>query len=213
MKKKQMIEISVALGLVVSMMFSVMGFGAECNKIRDNVIRLHILANSDSDADQNVKILVRDALLSCGSEIFGGTVNVDNAQANLEKERDALVKTANEVLSENGFDYTADIYLDREYFTTREYENYTLPAGEYLALKVILGKGEGHNWWCVMFPPLCLPAATSKVNTEIILGENGAEIISVPVKYEMRFRIIEIIETIKEKSKIVFCHSDKNITV
>ena len=197
MKKRQMIEISVALGLVLSMIFSVIGFGAQCNEIRDNVIRLHILANSDSDEDQNVKLLVRDALLSCGSEIFSGAVDVNNVKCCLENEKEFLIKTANEVLAENGFDYTADIFLEKEYFITREYENYTLPAGEYLALKVILGKGEGHNWWCVMFPPLCLPAATSQTNTEIILGKNGADIISSSAKYEMKFKIVEIFEELK----------------
>lgn len=199
MKKTQMIEISVAIGLVLSIVFSVMGFGADCREIRNNVVRLHILANSDSQEDQNVKLLVRDALLSCGSDIFGGTVDVDNASECLAKEKEALIKTANKVLSENGFDYTADIFLTEEYFQTREYENFTLPAGEYLALKVILGKGEGHNWWCVMFPPLCLPAATQKTNTEIILGKDGADIISSPVKYEMRFKIVEIIEELRQR--------------
>ena len=199
MKKRQMIEISVALGLVLSMIFSVIGFGAQCNEIRDSVIRLHILANSDSDEDQNVKLLVRDALLSCGSEIFSGAVDVNNAKRCLENEKEFLIKTANEVLAENGFNYTADMFLEKEYFITREYENYTLPAGEYLALKVILGKGEGHNWWCVMFPPLCLPAATSQTNTEIILGKNGADIISSSAKYEMKFKIVEIFEELKQR--------------
>ncbi len=201
MKKNQMIEISVAIGLVFSMIFSVIGFGADCREIRNNVIRLHILANSDSEKDQNVKLLVRDTLLSCGSELFNGTICVDNAEEYLEREKDILIKKANEVLLQNGFDYKADMFLVKEYFSTREYESFTLPAGEYLALKVILGKGEGHNWWCVMFPPLCLPAATQKTNTEIILGQNGSEIISNPVKYEMKFKIIEIIEEIKIKIK------------
>ncbi len=199
MKKTQMIEISVAIGLVLSMIFSVVSFGTDCSNIRSNTIRLHILANSDSEEDQNVKLLVRDALLSCGSNIFSGTVNKENAEMYLENERASLLKTANEVLSENGFDYTADIFLTEEYFQTREYENFTLPAGEYLALKVILGKGEGHNWWCVMFPPLCLPVATQRSNTEIILGKDGAKIISSPVKYEMRFKMVEIIEDLKQR--------------
>ncbi len=199
MKKKQIIEISVALGLVISIAFSVIGFGANCNDIRNNVVRLHILANSDSEEDQDVKLLVRDALLSCGSVIFDGSVDVKNASESLEKEKDIIINTANKVLSENGFNYTADVFLTEEYFQTRAYENFTLPAGEYLALKVILGKGEGHNWWCVMFPPLCLPAATKKTNTEIILGKNGAEIISNPVRYEMRFKIVEIIEDLKQR--------------
>ena len=202
MKKTQMFEISVAIGLVVSMIFSVIGFGAECNEIRNNVIRLHILANSDSEEDQNVKLLVRDELLSSGSELFSGTISVENAEENLEREKNILIQKANEVLAENGFDYKADMFLVKEYFQTREYDCFTLPAGEYLALKVILGKGNGHNWWCVMFPPLCLPAATQKTNTEIILGENGSEIISNPVKYEMKFKIIEIIEEIKMKIRI-----------
>ncbi len=202
MKKTKMIEISVAVGLVVSMIFSVVGFGAECNEIRNSVIRLHILANSDSEEDQNVKLLVRDELLSCGSELFSGTISVGNAEEYLEKEKNILIKKANDVLKENGFDYKADMFLVKEYFQTREYESFTLPAGEYLALKVILGKGNGHNWWCVMFPPLCLPAAAQKTNTEIILGENGSEIISNPVKYEMKFKIIELIEELKMKIRI-----------
>ncbi|MBR3780596.1 MAG: stage II sporulation protein R [Clostridia bacterium] len=199
MKKIQMIEISVAIGLVFSIIFSVIGFGADCREIRSNVIRLHILANSDTEEDQTVKLLVRDALLSCGSELFGGTVSIDNASEYLAEEKDKLIAKANEVLSENGFDYKADMFLTEEYFPTREYENFTLPAGEYLALKVILGKGEGHNWWCVMFPPLCLPAATKRTDTEIILGKDGAEIISSPVKYEIRFKVVEIFEEIKAK--------------
>lgn len=199
MKKTQMIEISVAIGLVFSIVFSVIGFGTDCREIRNSVVRLHILANSDSEEDQNVKLLVRDALLACGSDFFGGTVDADNAYERLSEEKDALIKTANKVLSKNGFDYTADIFLTEEYFETREYENFTLPAGEYLALKVILGKGEGHNWWCVMFPPLCLPVAAGKTNTEIILGKDGAEIISSPVKYEMRFKIVEIIEELRHR--------------
>ncbi len=199
MKRIQMIEISVAVGLIISMMFSIIGFGADCREIRSKVIRLHILANSDSEEDQNVKLLVRDALLSCGSELFRGTVRKENASEYLVAEKNKLVTKANKVLAENGFDYEAEMFLTEEYFTTREYENFTLPAGEYLALKVILGKGEGHNWWCVMFPPLCLPAATKKTDTEIILGKDGAEIISSPVKYEMRFKIVEIIEELKMK--------------
>ncbi len=198
MKKKQMIEISVAIGLVFSIVFSVVGFGVDCREIRNNVIRLHILANSDSEEDQKVKLLVRDALLSCGSEIFDGTVNVKNAKECLNKEKEDLLKTANKVLLDNGYNYKAEIILTEEYFQTREYENFTLPAGEYLALKVILGKGNGHNWWCVMFPPLCLPAAAQRTNTEIILGKDGAEIISSPARYEMKFKIIEIIEKIKK---------------
>ncbi len=197
MKKLRIAEISVAFALVIAVVFSVIGFGRECEDIRSDVVRLHILANSDSEADQRVKLAVRDALLNGGKELFNGTVNKDSAEYMLEVQKDELIRIADNVLKENGFDYTAQIYLTEEYFTTRTYENFTLPAGEYLALKVVLGSGEGHNWWCVMFPPLCLPAASENADIDAVFGEDGADIIQSGAKYEIRFKIVEIIESIK----------------
>lgn len=197
MKKHHKIEISLAIGLIAAIIFSVIGFGADCKKVRNNVVRLHILADSDCDADQNVKLLVRDALLESGAEIFSGTVDVDDASDALEREKEELIRVAENVLRKNGFDYGVRINLEREYYTTRTYENYTLPAGEYLSLKVILGKGEGHNWWCVMFPPLCLPAASPSADIDAILGADGAKLIKSNPKYEMRFKIVEAYETVK----------------
>lgn len=197
MKKLRIAEISVAFALVIAVVFSVIGFGKECEDIRDDVVRLHILANSDSEADQQVKLAVRDALLNGGKELFNGTVNKDSAEYMLEVQKDELIRIADNVLKENGFNYTAQIYLTKEYFTTRTYENFTLPAGEYLALKVVLGSGEGHNWWCVMFPPLCLPAASENADIDAVFGEDGADIIQSGAKYEIRFKIVEIIESIK----------------
>ena len=196
MKKIHKIEISVALGLIVSMIISIAGFGADCKKIRDEVVRLHVLANSDSEDDQKVKLAVRDALLECGAEIFSGSLDKNNAAWILESEEEKLTEIANEVLKENGFDYSAKIYLVNEYFNTRVYDNFTMPAGEYLALKVVLGNGEGKNWWCVMFPPLCLPAATEQTNTDAVFNENEIKIIKEKNGYEIRFKIVEIIESI-----------------
>ncbi len=197
MKKFRKIEISLAIGLAVAIVCSLVGFGYDCKEIRSNVVRLHILAESDCDADQNVKLLVRDALLKSGAEIFSGTATFETASEALEKEKDKLIAIAENVLRENGFDYGVTINLEREYYTTRTYENYTLPAGEYLSLKVVLGKGEGHNWWCVMFPPLCLPAASSSSDIDAILGADGAKIINSNPKYEMRFKIVEVFEKVK----------------
>lgn len=201
MKRIHIIEASVALGLVIAIISSVVGFGFECKNIRDNVVRLHVLANSDSDEDQRIKLVVRDVLLNCGKELFSGNVNVNNAEKILEKQNAQLTEIANKTLSDNGFDYTAQICLAEEYFTTRFYNNFTLPAGEYLAIKVILGEGKGHNWWCVMFPPLCLPAASENEDVDVVLGENGAEIVQNYQKYEMKFKFIEIYECIKNKIK------------
>lgn len=199
MKKIHIAEISVAIALIISIITSIVGFGAECENIRQDVVRLHILANSDSDKDQQVKLAVRDALLNSGKNLFKGVVNVNNAEICLNSQKDELIRIANNVLTENGFEYTAQIYLTEEYFTTRVYEDFTLPAGEYLALKVILGEGEGHNWWCVMFPPLCLPAASEKTDIDAFFGETGAEIIQSGAKYEMKFKVIEIFESLKSR--------------
>lgn len=195
--KRKIIEISISLGLIIAISFSLASFDSKCDKVRNEVLRLHILANSDSDEDQCVKLLVRDALLSSGKEIFSGAANVKNAEESLKNQKRELVEKANKVLAENGFDYKAKIYLAEEFFTTRQYENFTLPAGEYLALKVILGKGEGHNWWCVMYPPLCIPAASEDVELDVMLGDDGAKIIDSGNRYIVKFKIIEIIEKIK----------------
>ncbi len=199
MKKIHKIEISTAVALVLSMLISILGFGMKCADVRNDVIRLHILANSDSSADQTVKLAVRDALLESGEKLFSGAVNKENAKEALEEGKERLLSTAEKVLHENGFDYGAKIYLTEEYFQTRSYENFTLPAGKYLAVKVILGNGNGHNWWCVMFPPLCLPAAAECENVEAVLGNDGTRLIKSDPKYEVRFKIIEVLENLKNR--------------
>lgn len=198
MKKIYFVEASVALSLVLTLVFSIIGFGLKCDEIRSDVVRLHILANSDSEEDQHVKLIVRDALLNCGEKLFSGVADIKNAEEILISDKDKLLKIIDEILKSNGFDYTSQIYITEEYFSTRTYENFTLPAGRYAALKIVLGEGEGHNWWCVMFPPLCLPAASEKTELDITFGEKGTEVITNNSKYEIRFKIIEIYEKIKD---------------
>lgn len=197
--KRKIFEISISVALVFSIVVSLTGFQKECSNLRNDVLRLHILANSDSDEDQKIKLAVRDALLTCGKKLFSGETNINNAEELLASEKEELVKVANKVLEENGFNYKSCITLIDEYFTTRTYDEYTLPAGKYKALKVILGEGEGHNWWCVMFPPLCLPAAAENTDVDLYFTDNGSEIIKSSPKYEIRFKIVEIIEEFKNK--------------
>lgn len=199
MKRIFKIEVSIALGLIVALLISTVSFAIDCKEIRSNVVRLHVLANSDSPEDQQVKLLVRDALLESGAEIFSGAATADDAADFLEKEKAYLVSVAKKVLADNGFGYGVRIELVREYFTTRTYGEYTLPAGEYLALKVMLGNSGGHNWWCVMFPPLCLPAASDETDVTVALGEKGTEIIRGGEKYEVRFKAVELYEKIKNR--------------
>lgn len=197
MKRKA--EISVIIGLIVSIIVSTVSFGYECEKIRNDVIRLHVIANSDSEADQRVKLKVRDALLECGKEMFSGNVDVNNAEEKLNLYKKTLIETADKVLAENGMEYKSDISLKEEYFATRQYEEFTMPAGEYLALKVILGEGSGKNWWCVMFPPLCLPTASENKDLNVVFSENGADIVGNSNKYVIKFKIVELFEEIKQK--------------
>lgn len=195
-----MIEISVAAALVFSVIFSIAGFNNKCNEIRSEVLRLHILADSDSPEDQNIKLIVRDVLLNCGNTVFSGKIALDTVRETFEKERINLINIINNTLFNNGFDYKSDVFLTEEFFTTRTYGDYTLPAGKYLAVKVILGEGKGHNWWCVMFPPLCLPAATpEEKELDIYFDSSSATLIKSKPQYDVRFKIIEVIEYIKNK--------------
>lgn len=194
--KNRITEISLCVALVVSALFSVADFNKNCENIRDDVLRLHILANSDSEEDQRVKLEVRDALLNCGNKLFSGKTDRESAERILASEKDMLTDIANKVLKQNGYQYEAEIQLTEEVFTTRTYDQYTLPSGKYLALKVVLGEGAGKNWWCVMFPPLCLPAATDEKDIDVYFDSKSSAIIRSNPKYEIRFKIIEIINKI-----------------
>lgn len=195
------IKLSVIISLILSIVLSTVSFAFACENIRENVLRLHVLAASDSEEDQQLKLKVRDALLKEGADIFDGSVNIENAARKIVPKIPRLEETAERIIRENGLDYDVKITLKKEFFATRTYEKITLPAGKYLALRVVIDSGKGHNWWCVMFPALCLPAARANTDVEAILGEKGTRLVSKNPKYEPRFKIIEIIEEIKNSVK------------
>lgn len=194
MKLSRKIAVSVALGVVLSLVVSIGGFAVTCDNIRREVLRLHVIAASDSEADQQLKLKVRDGVLTAGAEVFDGSVNVSNAVRKLTPELEKIEHTAENIVKENGFDYDVKVTLSREFFATRTYENVTLPAGKYLAVKVVIDEGQGKNWWCVMFPTLCLPAAVVKTEIDDVLNEKEAKLVSRNPKFEPRFKIVEIIE-------------------
>ena len=155
----------------------------------EDILRLHIIANSDSEEDQRVKLIVRDELLRLERECFlGGTK--DETKAGLMENGGEVLRLVERVLRENGFDYGAQLKLGVYDFPDREYAGRLYPAGRYEALRIVLGRGEGHNWWCVMFPPLCLDAAVSSpqyTNEEETL---------ISKKYIIKFKILELISEI-----------------
>ena len=194
MSLSKKIKISVTVGIVVAILFSICSFAKTSEEIRSDVLRLHVIANSDTSVDQNLKLRLRDYILQEGKDIFNGSVNVENAVEKIEPVLPELEKSAKAFVNQAGFDYDVKISLSNEYFTTRTYETVTLPAGKYLALRVVIGSGEGHNWWCVMFPPMCVPAADKKDEIENVFSEKEIKL----VESEPRFKVVEIYEQLKE---------------
>lgn len=198
MSLSKKIKISVTVGIVVAILFSICSFAKTSEEIRSDVLRLHVIANSDTSVDQNLKLRLRDYILKEGKDIFNGSVNVENAVKKIEPVLPELEKSAKAFVNQAGFDYDVKISLSNEYFTTRTYETVTLPAGKYLALRVVIGSGEGHNWWCVMFPPMCVPAADKKDEIENVFSEKEIKLVESKPKYEPRFKVVEIYEQLKE---------------
>lgn len=192
------IRISIVIGIVTAVIFSICSFAKTSEEIRSDVLRLHVIANSDSSVDQNLKLRLRDYILEEGEDIFDGSVNVENAVKRIEPKLAELENSAETFVKNAGFDYDVKITLSNEYFTTRTYESVTLPAGKYLALRVVIGSGEGHNWWCVMFPPMCVPAADKKDEIENVFTDKEIKLVESKPKYEPRFKVVEIYEQIRE---------------
>ncbi len=197
--KLKAIDITVFLTLAICILATV-SFENDCKGIRDEVLRLHVIANSDETYDQELKLKVRDAILQSGESIFSGSEDIISAESRITDKRDVLKHTAEETIINQGFDYDVKIELARSYFPTRTYGELTLPAGYYKAVRVIIGEGKGKNWWCIMFPPLCLPAVTNK--EEIIddfLTDKEMTIVTSDPKYEVRFWLIEKYYELKNK--------------
>lgn len=190
-------KVAVSLLVIIAFAFNVACFAADCAEVRRDVLRLHVVGASDSDFDQSLKLKVRDAVLEQGGVLFNGTVTADEAEKIITPEIGRLKAVAEKVLRDNGCDYTVDVSVGEEYFATRCYEKFTMPAGVYTAVRVNIGSAEGKNWWCVMFPPLCLPAATA--DADAFFTDDEMKVVSSSPEYEPRFKIVEIIESIKNK--------------
>ena len=188
-------EKCVLFGLFCAVLFSMLGFTAVCESIPDEVLRLHILANSDSEADQALKLRVRDRLLEESASLMDGASTREEALAAVETILPALREAAQDEVYRAGYSYPVTAELTEMYFPTREYEDVTLPAGRYEALRVTIGEGEGHNWWCVLFPALCLPAAQDSAALGDVLSAEQLGV--VECGYEVRFKAVELYEQLR----------------
>ena len=193
---RKRLEIALALGLISAILLSVSSFNASCDDLRTNILRLHIIANSDSKEDQALKLKVRDEILEKTGNLFVETKNLSDAKEKAESSLEEFESIANQVILENGYSYTAKARVGTSNFNTREYDDFTLPAGEYPSLIITLGEGNGQNWWCVVYPAVCVPAA-SKHELKESTKDKSAKIAQNPRRYVMRFKTVEIYEKIK----------------
>ena len=186
---------AVCCAIVISMLLSVTGFCGACDDIQSEVFRLHIIANSDSENDQKLKLYVRDGILEYTEELFK---NCKNKEQSVQTARDNIYLIKNKAQSlvyEYGYDYPVDAYVTKMSFNTRIYNEFTLPAGQYEALRIVIGDGNGKNWWCVLYPALCVPSAEgNELNS--VLNENEQDIVENSVNYQVKFKIVEVFEYI-----------------
>ncbi len=166
--------------------------------LADKTLRLHVVANSDSVADQEQKLRVRDRILQEVGELTLDCHTLDDTIVVLEPCLPQLEKSAQELLEGEGSTYSVRITLCKENFSTRDYDTFSLPAGKYHSLRVVIGEGAGKNWWCVVFPSLCNAASGSEMEKEAVEAglseEELAMIRKVEPKYVIRFKMLELIE-------------------
>ncbi len=183
-------------GLCLCLVLSLCGFAGDCAAVRERVVRLHILANSDSDEDQALKLQVRDAVTAAAAGWLDEATTTAEALALVKARLPQLEAVAQQTVATAGYDYPVRAELTEMYFTTRQYENVTMPAGLYEAVRFTIGSGEGKNWWCVVYPPLCVGAAVTRDPLGSVLDEEQVEVVTGSERYEVRFKVVEWFEQI-----------------
>ena len=168
-------------------------------RMSEKIIRLHVVANSDSGADQAIKLHVRDAVLAAARQALQGA---DDPQQAIAQALPQLEAAANAALAAQGSRETARVSFRRELFPSRDYDTFSLPSGVYRSLRVTIGAGDGHNWWCVIFPSLCVPAtADGFVQAAEAGGFTRAEIglmTQADEGYVLKFRSLELLQALKK---------------
>jgi len=185
-------EIALAAAIVISVFVG--SASARQSELSENLIRLHVVANSDSDKDQSLKLAVRDGVLKKLNTLLDGCTDKSAAEKIIGENKASLVAAAKEVIEEKGENSPVSASLAVEAFPTVKYDTFTLPAGNYTALRIIIGNGAGHNWWCVIFPPLCLTAAEGKESYKKLgISDETIRIISEESDgYVVKFKILEL---------------------
>lgn len=206
--KAKIFTISLLVGLIITV--AAASYSQRVQEgIAQNVVRLHVLANSDAAGDQELKLLVRDRLLSEGRALFANTSSPGQTKEIISENIGFLTQTAKDEIEKNGYSYDVNIELGRYDFPMKRYESYSFPAGEYEALRVEIGKAEGENWWCVMFPPLCfVDAAVDSEKTEETLRQTFTDeeiaLITNEDGVDIRFKVVDLFQSSMQTIKTAF---------
>ena len=199
--KLKFFEVALLIGLAVFLTSGALALRTQ-DELADKVVRLHVLANSDSEEDQALKLRVRDAVLEQATAILEQSADRREAESRLRGQLLELERIAAKEIAAEGYDYPVTVNLENTDFPTKEYDGFTLPAGEYLALRVIIGEGKGQNWWCVVFPPLCTAASADVPASALAAGFSEEEVSLITEEnqgYVLKFKAVEWWETLKEK--------------
>ncbi len=192
-KKEWFVLIACIFCIACSALFS---FGEECSFIRENTLRLHILANSDSPADQALKLKIRDAVLSCSGELFSGCDTRQKMISAAQEQLPKIQQVAEQTALHNGYELPVTASVTDMFFETRRYDHVILPAGTYTAVRIELGAAAGKNWWCVLYPPLCVSAAqTGFTEEEAQISDSLLQQDALP-RYRARLAVVEWWETL-----------------
>ena len=196
MSKIKLLNISLISAFVCCLIFSMVGFTDSCEEMQDNIIRIRILANSDSEEDQNLKLKVRDSVLAVSRDFYSECNSYDDAITATDQNADLLLSAARETIYQQGYNYDVSLEFRNEFFETREYEDFTLPAGYYRTAVFTIGEGAGKNWWCVIFPRVCVGVCSDRLETTV--SKESANVAYQGEKYTVKFKTVEIFEKIKK---------------
>ena len=192
-RKLHVWEIALMLSLCLALLTGLWAQGTQA-RLAGRLVRLHVIAASDSAADQAEKLAVRDAVLRCLTPKLRQAEDAKDARRIVEGAKPLILRAAR-----TATDQPVRVDFGTEHYPTRDYGAFALPAGEYDSLRITLGAGEGKNWWCVIFPPLCAQEALSPDAVETLSKQDRALITREGGEYEIRFRVLEIWDMVKEK--------------
>ena len=198
--KLHLLEIAALLAVAVTLIWGIWSL-QEQDALEKKIIRLHVLANSDEQYDQALKLLVRDKVLAEATALLEESADMQDARTRLENALPQLEQTARQEIAAQGYDYTVSARLENTEFPLKEYDGFALPAGEYLALRVLIGDAAGQNWWCVVYPPLCTTAVTEMEETAMSAGLGKGDLSLITEEntgYVLKFRSLELWESLRQ---------------